>query len=326
MNKFLIYKLCGVSGKSFEKMLKHPAEVKPKIAPLRVLEIAKDVEDNYLLGCSSRELYKYIQMNLENYKAELNRWSQRSFEILCLSNGFRKVVRQYNPPTTVRADHWYENYIENTFVTDVDQVWVSDITYVYSFDGKRIGYATSILDIYSRKLLALVFSVRITAEQTAIPALKQAIKNRGQNYFPGLIFQSDCGGQFIDKGFKAIQDESGISGSMAQCCYDNAHSESYHDTLKNHQLSTTTIVNIAQLKVLAPKLMQQYNENKPHNSINRMTPDAFEKQLLLTPFSKRLPQIIQPSPLNKTKPNVVMILLSELDLEYKKKLTDTENI
>jgi putative transposase len=317
MTKKRIYDLLGVSGKSYERKRKHPSVIKERASTERVLVIARAVDNDYLLGSCSRELYKYIQEKLPDFKEELLGWPQRAFEKLCLDNGFRKVAKRFVPVTTEKGNFTYDNLIENTLVTDINQVWVCDMTYVFSASGKMIGYATSILDAYSRRLLALKFSDHMTAEETAISAIKQAMKERNMDYFPGLIFHTDGGKQFIEAKFKKLQKMAGITPSMAKCCYDNAQAESYNDTLKNHQLSTTTIVTLAQLKQMAGKLMKQYNENKPHTSLNRMTPNEFEKQLQGSLIGKFMPYEIQPSPLNRAKPSIVMILLSELELADK---------
>ena len=57
--------------------------------------------------------------------------------------------------TTIALDfsETYKNILKKQFIPDTpDVVWCSDITYIWTFDG--FVYLTSIMDLYSRKIIA----------------------------------------------------------------------------------------------------------------------------------------------------------------------------
>jgi len=67
------------------------------------------------------------------------------------------------------------------------KVWVSDITYIPSTQGWL--YLTTIIDLANRQILGWSFSEGIRADQTVIPAWKQACQKRAIDQ--KLIYHSD---------------------------------------------------------------------------------------------------------------------------------------
>jgi transposase InsO family protein len=245
-----------------------------------VVEMAQNVRLKYLPGSSAREIYCYIREKHTDYSFMLSGWGKHTFEALCLSRGMRIEYRRFVPKTTVRGDYIFPNLIEGMEISNINQVWASDICYIFATEGTLLGYATSVIDLYSRKLLGLSFSQTMHAVVTSKEAIRQAFAERKGQTLDQLIFHSDGGKQYIETEFLKSLRSKEIRSSMAESCYQNAFAESFNDILKNHMLHDLNLHSFAQLKKLEKFIKNCYNNNRPHNSIGRFTPTEFEQHIL----------------------------------------------
>lgn len=272
--------MAQVSRQGFHQWACRAANAPERTSPDIVVQIANDVRQKHLPGAGAREVYFFIRQKQKHYSSMLIGWGKHRFEALCLANGLRIAYRRFVPKTTIRGSFVFPNIIEGTEINDINQIWVSDITYLFSANGKLIGYATSLIDVYSRRLLGLSFSQAMTAEETSKAVLKQALKFRKNATFDRLVFHSDGGRQYIESSFLLILNQLNIRSSMADNCFDNAFAEAFNDTLKNHLLNQFNLNSFSQLKEQEQFVLKCYNENKPHNSINKLTPIEFEQKIL----------------------------------------------
>lgn len=275
-----LYEAAGVSRQAFHVWLRPSGHQQARTPERKVLEMAKEVRKNFLPGSSAREVYFYIRKKHEKYSSMLCGWGKHAFEALCLDNGMRIETRSFIPKTTVRGDFIYPNRIKGLEIFDVNRIWASDICYLYGTNGTLIGYATSLIDLYSRRLLGLSFSQTMHAVATSQEVLRQAYKERGGMRFDGLFFHSDGGKQYIEKNFVAALKSRGIESSMGESCYENAFAESFNDILKNHMLNDLDVNSYAQLKKQEQFIKKCYNLNRCHGSIQKMTPVEFEHSIL----------------------------------------------
>ena len=245
-----------------------------------VLDMAHAIRKCFLPGSSAREVYFYIRNKHQKFNLMLRGWGKHAFEALCLKNGLRVEHRRFVPKTTIRGDFMFPNLIEGMKISNINQVWVSDICYLFGDNGTLLGYATSLIDLYSRKLLGLCFSQTMHAACTSYEVLQQAFREQKIDRFTGLVFHSDGGKQYIESNFiKALRDKN-IQSSMAESCYQNAFAEAFNDILKNHILYDLNLNSFSQLKKQERFIKYCYNHNRPHNSINRLTPVEFEQHIL----------------------------------------------
>lgn len=245
-----------------------------------VLQMAHTIRKRFLPGSSAREVYFFIRNKHQEFNLKLKGWGKHTFEALCLNNGLRVEHRRFVPKTTIRGDFMFQNRIEGLRISDINQIWVSDICYLYGANGALLGYATSLIDLYSRKLLGLSFSQTMHASVTSTEVLRQAYQGQNKDKFQNLIFHSDGGKQYIETNFVEALRNKNIQSSMAESCYQNAFAEAFNDILKNHILYDLNLNSFAQLKKQEPFIKYCYNHNRPHNSINRLTPVEFEQHIL----------------------------------------------
>ena len=118
---------------------------------------------------------------------------------------------------TTYSDHSYvryKNLTENLEVTAVNQLYVSDITYIPV--GKHFAYLNLVTDAYSRKIVGWKLHESLHA-QGAIRALEMALQQKGNAPLPQpMIHHSD--GSPRDRGIQ-------------YCCYEHIHLLKKHDIL-----------------------------------------------------------------------------------------------
>ena len=202
------------------------------------------------------------------------------FEGLCREWGYNSErIINHQKTTNSNGVIRFENHLAGLVLTDVNQAFSSDITY---FDvGGRFYYITFIMDCFSRMILGHSVSKRLTTEQTTIPALQMAIKTRGRILPPGMIFHSDGGGQYYAKEFVSITTKYKLVNSMCEYPWENGKAERINGTIKNNYLKYLDIKTFEELVESVDHTVSLYNKERPHKSLNYLTPLAFEKKKLL---------------------------------------------
>lgn len=117
--------------------------------------------------------------------------------------GLRSIVkRKYKAPKTTNSSHKNSPSkrifkIEESKITKLNQVWVSDITYLKTKLG--FCYLVIFLDLYSRKVISWKLSPNLETNFVN-EAFFEAVKSRN----PGkqLIVHSDRGVQYTSKEFR----------------------------------------------------------------------------------------------------------------------------
>ena len=226
-------------------------------------------EDHPTMGC--RDLY---------YKLSPEFIGRDAFEEFCRANDLMsRKSKNYRRTTDSYGVTRFDNLLENIKVTRLNQAWTSDITY-YDL-GDRFYYLTFIQDAYSRRILGHSVSESLHTEETTLPALKMALKNRNHTDLTGLIFHSDGGGQYYDKEFLKLTGKQKIHNSMCIYPWENGKSERLNGVIKNNYLRHKNINTYNELKLKVDQTVLLYNIGKPHIRLNRNSPVAFEKNILL---------------------------------------------
>lgn len=276
----------GITRQSFHQWMQPSLKQMQATPEDMVLNLAQVIQKEFLPGSGAREVYHFIRKH-DIYSNKLNGWGKHAFENLCLNNGMRVQKARFKPKTTIRGEYVFPNKIEGLEINDINRVWVSDICYIFNHKGQLIGYATSMMDLYSRLLLGLNFSRNMTAKDTSLAVLEQAFYMRKKRSFPNLFFHSDGGKQYIEKTFIAKLRKGKIESSMADNCYENPFAESFNDTLKNHILPFFKINSFSQLKKKQYFIKKSYNQYKVHSGINRFTPIDYEQHIGTLKFCQR---------------------------------------
>jgi putative transposase len=192
-----------------------------------------------------------------------------------MSLGYRlKRTKNYRV-TTRRGPWYYPNLIEGLKVNRGSEVWQSDITYIRV--GDRFYYAVFIIDVYTKKVVG--YSVSDHMRSTAnIRALKMALRDHD----PPKIHHSDRGSQYIHEGYINHLKKLGVKLSMGKIAQENAYAERINGTIKNEFLKHWKPQSFDQLKTMIKKAVNYYNQVRPHDSLDKKSPENFIKQLLKT--------------------------------------------
>ena len=206
-----------------------------------------------------------------------------------LENGFRlKRLRNGHKTTWSQQVEVFPNRIEGLSLWRINQVWQSDIFYFQ--DRGQIYYGITIIDVYSRRLLALHLSQSLQAQEN-VKALKKAFRVRSGHQLVGCIFHSDRGSQYISDAQKQLLDQHGFQKSMCKLPQENAYAERVQDTIKNYYLCDEPL-NDQNINTVARRIMRKYNSERPHSELGMMTPVAFEKHVEKLPRRKRPNELI----------------------------------
>lgn len=171
---------------------------------------------------------------------------------------------------------WFTNIASGMEIKDINEVWVSDITY-YRI-GERFYYLTFIEDVYSRRIVGYTAYPSLEAEANCI-ALKRALRERNGMKIEGLIHHSDRGSQYTSKKYLELLKTNKIAVSMCDNVYENTHIERINGIIKNEYLQNYKIETYEDLKKSLSKVIKLYNEERPHWNLELKTPVEYEESI-----------------------------------------------
>jgi transposase InsO family protein len=258
------YQSLGTTKQGFHQMMDRSKRFQEEVFLL--IELIKQIRENHpMMNC--RDMY---------FKINPVFVGRDKFESICKECGFTvKKLRNYRRTTDSNGVIRFDNLLKNLKITEIDQVWSTDITY---FDiGGVFYYLTFIIDNRSRRILGYHVSSRLSTEHTSLPALKMAIKTRKKVRI-GIIFHSDGGGQYYDENFLSLTRKYKFVNSMCEHAWENGIAERVNGIIKNNYLIPWNTRTPQELFKNIDRAVTLYNHDKPHSKLNRMTPVEFEEK------------------------------------------------
>jgi len=221
----------------------------------------------------------------QNYGApKITRELQKSGEIISertVGKYMREmgIKAQWVKPWTITTkdsdfSHELQNILDEQFNPDrPNAIWCSDITYIWTREG--FVYLTSILDLFSRKIIAWTLSK--TMEVICVIDTINKAKARRNMDLP-LILHSDRGSQYVSKEYRNATSKMQRSYSKKGFPWDNACIESFHSLLKREWINRFRIRDYSQAYRLIFEYIETfYNTKRIHSHCDYMSPDDFEK-------------------------------------------------
>jgi putative transposase len=262
-----VFALCGISRQAHFQSIQRVREEEQKgELYIRLMEQVRGIHP----GMGIRTMYEMLKPEGIGRDA---------FVALGLQEGFRlKTIEKQTRTTYSTKSSRYGNLLGDEEFTGINQLWSSDITYLYCLD--QFFYIVLIMDVYSRRIVGYSLSDNMRAENN-LSALKRALRLRGvEKYDHRLIHHSDKGTQYASDDYTALLEKYEIRISMCNEVYENTHIERVNDTIKNQYLNRMGINNRHELEIKLDKTVKAYNETRPHQSLSKMSPVQYEKYLL----------------------------------------------
>jgi transposase InsO family protein len=189
------------------------------------------------------------------------------------------VRRRKRKFITTLSNHWlfkYKNLINNGFEASAPhQLWVSDITYLET--DETVCYLYLITDAYSRKIVGYHLSRDLKAV-SAVQALKMAFQQLPVHY--QLIHHSDRGVQYCSEEYVSLLKAKTIAISMSAAgeVLENSMAERVNGILKDEWIHDEHYVSFIQAQQRIKKIIALYNQERPHLSVDMMTPDQAHRK------------------------------------------------
>lgn len=190
-----------------------------------------------------------------------------------------KIKAQYVKPYTVTTKNSdfsskLKNILDEQFnPTSPNAAWCTDITYIWTYTG--FIYLTSIMDLYSRKIIAWTLSETLEVS-CVIDTINKAKANR--KLLNPVIIHSDRGSQYVSSEYKKATEKMITSYSKKAYPWDNACIESFHAIIKREWLNRFKIKNYNHAYVLVFEYIEAfYNTVRTHSYCDYMSPVQFER-------------------------------------------------
>ena len=271
-----VLRILGVSRNGYlawKKRLPSDQELRKQRIKERIQEIYDESHQNYgapkITEILRQEGEEIAEKTVGNYMRQMG------------------IKAQYIKPyviTTIDPDFssQLKNLLDEQFnPTAPDEVWCSDITYIWTFEG--FVYLTSIMDLFSRKIIAWVLSDTLEAKWV-IKAVERAKEIR--NVTKPLVMHSDRGIQYVCQDY--VKATEGMNRSYSKKAYpwDNACIESFHALIKREWLNRFKICDYDHAYRLVFHYIEAfYNTVRIHSHCEYCSPNEYE-QLYKENFEK----------------------------------------
>ena len=237
-----------------------------------IIQQVKQIRQNHpRLG--TRKLYDKLQAFMIENSIKMGR--DALFNLLAANHLLiRKRKRRI---TTTNSYHWlrkYPNLIRNFVPTAPNQLWVSDITY-WKINAQEHLYISFITDAYSHKIVGYQVAETLEAIES-VQALQMALSAfEGAESHLQLTHHSDRGIQYCSREYVKLLQDNNIQISMTENGdpLENAIAERVNGIIKEEYLDAYEVNDIKEARELLDRVIQLYNNDRPHLSISNLTPN-----------------------------------------------------
>ena len=180
----------------------------------------------------------------------------------------KRTIRRKAGGTSVNACHVRRAEHRN-------HVWTWDVVHDRTTTGGTLRVLT-LIDEYTRECLAICVGRRLPAE-AALEVLQEAIAARGAPQF----VRSDNGSEFVAKAMREWLEKAKVGTLYVApgSPWENGYAESFNSKLRDEFLNAELFDNAKHAQAMAAAWKWAYNEDRPHSSLNYLTPAEFSRTL-----------------------------------------------
>ena len=189
--------------------------------------------------------------------------------------GLKAIQSKPSTSTPHKQQPIYPYLLRGQAVTESNQVWAADITYIPMARGHL--YLVAVMDWHSRRILAWRLSNTMDT-RFCEEALQEALDHFGTP----VIFNTDQGSQFTSAAFVKILREHGIQISMdgKGAWRDNARMERVWRSLKGECVLLNAFETPREAQTKIRQWIHFYNHNRPHQALDYRYPaEVYEADL-----------------------------------------------
>lgn len=281
--EYPVMRLCRLLGKSKQAYYKQREDSTVRKAALEAfaLEYIRGIR-GLDPGIGGKKMWLMYKRDFPDRDCVGRDW----FEDILDRHGL-KLRKKKRKPRTTDSSHGlplFPNLAYDFMPVAVNQLWVTDITYVPVYlddDTYVFSYLTLIMDAYSREIVG--WSVGPTLETCyCIDALDMAflrLNGVDDETIRNLVHHSDRGVQYASKEYVSRLRKKHVRISMTRNGdpKENAMAERINSTIKNEFFREMRFRCLQEVRDAVAKAVEFYNTRRPHMSIDLMTPEEAAK-------------------------------------------------
>ena len=186
--------------------------------------------------------------------------------------GYRTPRYKSGKPTVLAENHLQQDFD----VQSPNQVWVTDITYIRTYEGWL--FLAVVLDLFSRQVIGWSMQPTMTVD-LVLNALTMAVWRRKPK--KKVLIHSDQGSQYTSSDWQSFLKSHNLVCSMSRRgnCYDNAVAESFFQLLKRERIRRKTYPSRENARQDVFNYIEMfYNPVRRHSYNDDLSPVEFERR------------------------------------------------
>ena len=189
--------------------------------------------------------------------------------------GYKKPQYKGGKPAVIAENHLNQDFD----VQEPNQVWVTDITYIRTYEGWL--FLAVVIDLFSRQVIGWSMQPKMHVD-LVLNALVMAVWRRKPRN--EVIVHSDQGSQYTSRDWQTFLKSHNLVCSMSRRgnCYDNAVAESFFQLLKRERIKRKIYKNREEARRDIFNYIEMfYNPIRRHGYSGNVSPVEFEKQYFM---------------------------------------------
>jgi len=187
--------------------------------------------------------------------------------------GYKRRPGTYGGKPSIVVDNTLNRQFE---VGKPDQFWVTDITYIKTYEG--FAYLAVVIDLYSRRVVGWSMQNRQTTD-LVLQALLMAVWRRKPK--SKVLIHSDQGSQFTSIDWNSFLKQHNLEHSMSRRgnCHDNAVAENFFSLLKRERIRRKAYKTRVEARLDVFDYIEMfYNPKRKHANNGMLSPINFEER------------------------------------------------